>query len=32
LAGGSGAFAGFGPLDDALAGLLHANPFSRTAG
>jgi virulence factor Mce-like protein len=30
-AGGTGALSG-GPLDDLLGGLLHANPFSRTAG
>ena len=32
LTGGSGAFAGFQPVDDVLAGLLHASPFSRTTG
>jgi phospholipid/cholesterol/gamma-HCH transport system substrate-binding protein len=32
LAGGSGAFAGFQPVNDVLAGLLHASPFSRTTG
>ena len=31
-AGGSGALGGSNPLTDALNGLLHANPFSSTAG
>jgi hypothetical protein len=32
LAGSSGALGGSNPLTDALNGLLHANPFSSTAG
>ena len=32
LAGATGAFGGLSPLTDALNGMLHANPFSSTAG